>query len=425
MMVNASVLKRTRGVASTETMAGSLRRGRSEDSPEHLQGRAAETKKQCSPRSVKTRKSTRTIDERSLYLDYSNTTIMLDHSDSPEPESPLVAKSAAPLMSSQRSVDETRSMTASEASEQNFQKPSKPLLMLAQQHKWRDIYDILRRRDNKYDLKIWLQECSNRHSGQTALHLVIKHKPPCSVVTLLIRQMRKNDKKKDPQSTPDKFGTTPLHIAVAVGCKVKVLEELLCGKHAPKDNPAAIADCSDRYPLHMACSKQVIGLQSKTLGAQVIGILAAAYPTAIYLKDNEGWTPKFMLEEYAYHKAISVALIPAEKMLLKLHGSNLKHLINGSLEPPMPLATTGLTVDPDDQASVSSIGWDEEKYGTIQEVSKYQSWRAMKREHAARLIQDESNSVMNSVTETQYSFSSRVQPRRRSSRPQESPHRFI
>ena len=342
-------------------------------------------------------KSVGTIGDSSLYLDYSETTFNRNateckfHLESPERRLSPQKISVPRSMSS----DATGSTATSEECEQRFLKPTTPLLMLAQQHKWRDIYDLLRRRDTKYDLKTWLCECTNRHSGQTALHLVIKYKPPCSIVALIIRHMRKFDKISDPQSISDKFGTTPLHIAVAVGSKVKVIEELLCGRYAPKTNPAAIADSSDRYPLHMACSKQVIGLQSLTVGAQIIGILATAYPAAIFLQDREGWTPKFMLHEYAYHHAMAKALVPAEIVLMRQHGGNLNDLINAVNAPPIPLATTGILVDPNDQNSVSSIGWDEDKYGILHEVPASQTFIQYGREGSFSIT------VSQSVTETE------------------------
>jgi Ankyrin repeat len=367
-----------------------------------------------------------TTTESSMYLDYSANKLdkkspeSLSHMHSPEVAESPVKTSVPPSMSS----DATGSLTFSEGSEQALQRPPNPLLLLAQQHKWKDIYDVLRSNNSKYDLKTWFSECTNIHSGQTALHLVIKHKPPSTIVTLMIRRMRKFDK-TDPQSLSDKFGTTPLHIAIAVACSVRVIEELLCGRYAPKTNPAAIADSSGRYPLHMACSKQVIALHTRTIGAQIICLLATAYPDAIFLKDRDGWTPKFMVEEYACHKAMAKALAPAEMVLMKQNGFNLNVLMDGVISPPLPLTDTGVLVSPDDRGSVSTLGWDEDNCEDVHEAPMYPTYG--KYGTTGR----ESTSISHSATDTDITMRTdqnvmpRIRMRMRSNSQRSQPHWFI
>jgi len=346
---------------------------------------------------------------------------------------PLKAMSTSCIHPPRRESYGTGSLTTAteDSSTSVLQKPPKPLLMLAQQHKWREIYDIFHRKDDKYDYETWLRECSNRHSGQTALHLVMKHKPPRSVVTLMIRRMRKIDSKTTPQSVRDNFGTTPLHIAVAVGCKVRVIEELLSGKRAPKDNPASMPDQSGRYPLHMACTKQVIALHtSKTEAATVINLLAVAHPTAVYIKDQEGWTPKFMLQEFAYIPCISRALQPAEQMLIKKHGGNIDDLVNSTSIAPVPVVD--LSMMDQQENSVSSIGWDEDKMGTIQQVQNtYHRYTTLKREEASLskysdyTTDDSCNTMNRSVSVTECTDRNVLSPSKRRPRLQRHPSRFL
>lgn len=296
------------------------------------------------------------------------------------------------------SMDETRSTTCStdetpSVKSLNFQRPPKPLLMLAQQRKWSEIAEVLRRQDNKYNCETWLSECTNRKAGQTALHLVLRHQPPQSIVALLVRQMSKVNDKVTPQTMRDNFGSTPLHVAVESGCDVLVIETLLSGKHAPKNNPAAIIDNNGRYALHLACSKPVIAVHSETTAARIINLLAIAHPTAVYAKDQDGWTPKFLTQEFVHstRSKISKALFSAELLLIKEHGGNLEDLAASVANTPMPLVKWEIETT----NSVSSIGWDEETNGTIQEVP---------------MIQDDTWSSINPETVTENTDSVRAEP---------------
>jgi len=236
--------------------------------------------------------------------------------------------------------------------------------MLTQQRKWDEITAILQRKDNNnYDCETWLRECFHRHSGQTALHLVLKHRPPRSLVSLLIAELYQCNPRNVAQSIADNFGSTPLHVAVYSGCDVRVIEKLLCGKYAPRDNPAAIPDTNGRYALHWACSPQVLAVHSERTAFRIINLLAIAYPKAVYAKDNKGQTPKYMAEQaFTTKLALPKALLSAELMLLKEHGGTLEDLRASWAVAPLPV------VEPAEGQSVSSLGWDEETDGVIEEM---------------------------------------------------------
>ena len=237
--------------------------------------------------------------------------------------------------------------------------------MLAQQRKWDEITAILQRKDNNnYDCETWLRECFHRHSGQTALHLVLKHQPPRNLVCLLIAELHQCNPRNVAQSIADNFGSTPLHVAVYSGCDVHVIEKLLCGKHAPRDNPAAIPDTNGRYSLHWACSPQVLAVHSERTAFRIINLLAIAYPKAVYAKDNKGQTPKYMAEQaFTTKVALPKALLSAELLLLKEHGGTLEDLRASWAVAPLPVVEPVI-----ESQSVSSLGWDEETNGVVEEM---------------------------------------------------------
>lgn len=184
-----------------------------------------------------------------------------------------------------------------------FGKPRTPLRQLAKLQKYGEIIDILE--SNNYDIKSWLRDCADLRSGQTVLHLVLDHRPPFKVVDLLLMRMQQIDTSSIPETVQDKQGKTPMHVAVARACDVRIIERFLGRKDkSPMVNPAAVADRDMKYPLHYACEnpsrlrKAMISKLATDSSIEnmvrIISCLVVACPTAADSKDLIGWTPKDM-----------------------------------------------------------------------------------------------------------------------------------
>ena len=131
------------------------------------------------------------------------------------------------------------------------------------------------------DLKRWLTEdCA---AGETALHKLVRHQPPASLVELLIKTLFELEKSEIalktnahdvlvsfesemkqqctdasadmvflPEEAVDRRGRNPLHLAVEAGCKLSVVDRLLSGETCSM--PAIAKDAYGRTPLHWACT---------------------------------------------------------------------------------------------------------------------------------------------------------------------------
>jgi hypothetical protein len=194
-----------------------------------------------------------------------------------------------------------------------FGRPRAPLLSLAKLQKFGEIIDILE--DNRYNFKTWLRDCSNQRSGQTALHLVLDHRPPLRVVNLLLMRMRQVDHGSIPETVQDKQGRTPLHVAVARACDIRIIERFLrVNFNSPQDNLATVVDRDKRYPLHWACANpfSLHKAMVSTLATdscienmvRIISCLVVACPAAADSEDESGWTPKDMAKAHKADKRI-------------------------------------------------------------------------------------------------------------------------
>lgn len=95
-------------------------------------------------------------------------------------------------------------------------------------------------------------ETKKSPESTTALHIIMKHRPPVAVVDLLCRKLQALMGIQIPEDCVDKNGMNPLHLAVAHGCDTEVVRRLMKG--STEDLPAFTIDKTGRLPLHWACT---------------------------------------------------------------------------------------------------------------------------------------------------------------------------
>jgi ankyrin repeat protein len=141
-------------------------------------------------------------------------------------------------------------------------------------------------------------------SGTTALHILLKYRPPLALVNLLCDRLASSP--KSPILVPEecldkKRKQTPLHVAVKHGCHVSIIERLLKGESLAI--PACTKDIFDRLPLHWACAnptgtnkflskKDQPSLDHRIDNmAKIILTLLIAYPEGVHVADKTECTP--------------------------------------------------------------------------------------------------------------------------------------
>jgi Ankyrin repeat len=197
-------------------------------------------------------------------------------------------------------VDNTLNMRWSENTDA-YTAPSS-LLELLQLKKFEAILEILGNEQN--DFKTLFEDAFQTQRAYTALHIVLQHNPPITVVRMVLARARQICSTVDPTITQDERGMTPLHVAVAHSCHVNTVELFLCGAIVPH-NPAAMRDYRGRYPLHWACDNLAGVMSSKAIERvssdevehrmQVINCLITAFPRALDFPDDMGVTPRSMV----------------------------------------------------------------------------------------------------------------------------------
>jgi hypothetical protein len=182
------------------------------------------------------------------------------------------------------------------------------LLLLAKQGKFETIEDILMR-NSESDIFSWIENCSlskgaaglETFKGATTLHLIMPYHPPVEVVDSLIYRLSQKRPGTVPEDATDMQGRTPLHVAVAHGCDIKVVQRLMNGVVSAV--PAVTKDAWNRLPLHWACVNENISFQQGCLFGctprftdcdnmtKIVEALVKVYPHAVTVKDQFGMTP--------------------------------------------------------------------------------------------------------------------------------------
>jgi Ankyrin repeats (3 copies) len=168
-------------------------------------------------------------------------------------------------------------------------------LRLARERRFDDIILYLRQaKENKALIEAWLNVSQkSRVSTCESLHALCMYRPTAEAVQEVLRAIERTlgpNVVADPKLVTDASGRTPLHIAVACGCSIEVVEVLL------RDDSEAVwtLDYSNRFPLHWACTKPN-GIRSSMKEIEnmvlVINRLMEAYAVAVISKDQDGRTP--------------------------------------------------------------------------------------------------------------------------------------
>jgi hypothetical protein len=186
--------------------------------------------------------------------------------------------------------------------------PRATFFKLARQHRFAEILEILRRKD-QYDLDIWLFHNLHSFRGESPLHMILHYRPTPTVVDKLIEYLSSSKKSHAvPEEAIDMQGFTPLHVGAYKGCSASVMRRLVTGVSAVM--PAITKDSMGRHALHWACAnprgkastalctpfRKCRSLNNDGLSAvdnmvQVVFLLVKAYPEASAIPDVEGNTP--------------------------------------------------------------------------------------------------------------------------------------
>jgi hypothetical protein len=187
----------------------------------------------------------------------------------------------------------------------HLRKPRTSFHKLIQGQKFDKLISILQ--DDTCNFQTWLPQSSEMPRCQSALHMILQHRPPVEIVDTLLIRMRQVNKDEFPEIAQDDSGMTPLHVAVARSCDPDVISRLLPVKYttACDSNAAAIIDRYQRYPLHYICSNPS-RIRKKVLSdnpdntfedtLRIVDLLVTAFPSATTSFDTYGWTPKAMAE---------------------------------------------------------------------------------------------------------------------------------
>jgi Ankyrin repeat len=233
-------------------------------------------------------------------------------------------------------------------------------LRLARERRFDEIVHILNKaKDNKAFIEAWLNVSQDsRVSTCESLHALCMYRPTAAAVRTVIRSIELtlgSNVVADATLVTDASGRTPLHVAVACGCSLEVIEVLL------RDESEAVwtLDYSNRYPLHWACTKPNGSRSTKDdieNMVLVINRLMEAYAMAVISKDQQGLTPMDLAVEAKADERILKALQFVTNILPK----NKSHpfiLSSGSTRTESTVPCAAICVLSDDQSDgLSSVG---------------------------------------------------------------------
>jgi Ankyrin repeat len=234
-------------------------------------------------------------------------------------------------------------------------------LRLARERRFDEIVQILNRaKDNKPLIEAWLNVSQDaRVSTCESLHALCMYRPTPAAVRAVIRAIELtlgSNVVADATLVTDASGRTPLHIAVACGCSLDVVEVLL------RDDSEAVwtLDYSNRYPLHWACTKPN-GSRSTKEDVEnmvlVINRLMEAYAMAVISKDQQGHTPMDLAVEAKADPRILKALQFVTNILPKKSNTSHPSKGSGSTRTESTVPCEAICIMRDDQSDgLSSIG---------------------------------------------------------------------
>ena len=266
-------------------------------------------------------------------------------------------------------------------------KPKATFQSYVESRKFGQLMKILK--NQRLNFRAWLPDnVVNAENGESALHLILKNSPPVEIVELLIQRLKQIRPESNPVAHQDAYGMTPLHVAVARSCDVRIIELLVFGNgtSADADTVAGIADCHHRYPLHYICTIPT-RLQKNTTGSdgnttfsddlRIIGCLVISFPAAIDSPDKNGWTPKHMAESLSADEKVLEILRNPSREFQRCQKNVMKH--SSVITPTTSHETEALGLpideiicyranniknDSDYDDDVSTIGWNVDRNAT-------------------------------------------------------------
>lgn len=176
--------------------------------------------------------------------------------------------------------------------------------------------------ETNFNSKRWLK-ASYYSRDQTLLHVLYRSSPPLDIVETLLDRLEDskpnflNDLRHSLALCVDGCGRTPLHIAVAMGCDLELLSNLL--DRLSRDAAMILANTRDfegRVPLHFACSYEPVFLKMSKRGGEIkmittderlalIKLLLKASPQSVATIDYKGFTPV----DYAHGKGANLKVL--------------------------------------------------------------------------------------------------------------------
>ena len=253
----------------------------------------------------------------------------------------------------------------------------KPFLLLARQLNFERIEEILTLL-NARALAPWLENFGSANDdaglqafkGVTMLHLIMKYRPPVTVVGLLIQRLSELRDGLVPENAADLRGMTPLHLAVQYCCDSSVIKRLVNG--VASGVPAGTKDTSGRLPLHYACNDPkglkgqggfflACGSRSKISDnmMEITKILMATYPHAVMVKDINGSTPlNLAMENGASHDTVLLLDRARQKLTAENTSASTRTGTETESEAyfPVDFAIAGSFLPCDSGDDLSSIG---------------------------------------------------------------------